>query len=94
MRLLKNRKGQSTLEMAMLWAVVIVALVYMMSLFTRHEKGYIMNQAKGVSGEPWGDGALYTSNSNSNSNSTTNATSATTNSNSGSNSTLTLPPVN
>ena len=89
----RNKRGQSMVEYAILLAVVIVCLVFMMSFFGRHVKGNVMSQAKSVSEDPWGEGAVFTSNSNSTSNTVSNASSSATNSNSNSNTGLTLTAV-
>ncbi len=75
-----RKSGQATTELMILYAVVIVALIFMMGLLGRHSKGYVMNQAKQMSDKPWGDSAVWTSNSNSTSSSTSNATQSTSNS--------------
>jgi uncharacterized protein (UPF0333 family) len=81
------------MELMMLWAVVIVALIYMMAFFGRHVKGNVMNQAKTVSGEPWGESAAYTSNSNSDSFTVSNSLGSEVNSNSNTNTDLNLNAV-
>lgn len=85
-----RKNGQATTELMILYAVVIVALVFMMGLLGRHSKGYVMNQAKQMSDKPWGDSAVWTSNSTSNSTTTSSATTSTTDSSSDSGETLNL----
>ena len=88
-----NRRGQTSMEMALLWAVVVAALVYMMAFFGRHVKGNVMNQAKTVSNEPWGESAVYTADSTSTSTTNSSSTQSTTDSNSNSTSNLNLGAV-
>ena len=93
MRRLKGRRGQATLEMAILWTVVVIGLVYMVSFFGRHVKGYVRNQASSVSDDPWGNSAVYLSNSTSNSTSNSDSIQTKSNSLSNSNTKLTLNAV-
>ena len=88
MKHFKSRRGQVTMEMMVLWGVVVIALIWMTGFFGRHVKGNVMNQAKSVSEEPWGTSANYTANNTSNSTTNSNAASSTTNSNSTSNTAL------
>ncbi len=78
------------MELMVLWAVVIVALIYMMGFFGRHVKGNVMSQAKSVSADPWGDSATYTSNTVSSSDSVSTATSSTSDSVTNTDTSLTL----
>ena len=91
--LLKGRRGQVTMEMMVLWGVVVVALIWMMGIFGRHVKGNVMAQSKTVSEDPWGTQANYTSKSESNSHTVSNKVGMNSQSNSISNSNLAMGAI-
>ena len=66
MRKLMSLKGQVSLELALLFAVVVAALIAMIPLIGRHVKGNAFNQSQSISQMPWGDGAEYNISGNSN----------------------------
>jgi Flp pilus assembly pilin Flp len=57
MRQLKNKRGQSIFEVALVIAVVCAALIAMAPAIGRRIKGYVQSNASSISQQSWGASA-------------------------------------